>query len=81
VSRLQIVSTRGKLQRINVVVCTYNESVETVKKCIKHLLDAGTPTYAEKVIYVGDDGAKKKFECSNDKRLMVEDFNRRAPHS
>lgn len=61
------------------MVCTYNEPMETVRSCVQHLLDAEAPVYADKVIYIGDDGAKKKFACSEEKRLMVEHFNASAP--
>jgi hypothetical protein len=77
-SLLQITARKGPLQRINIMVCTYNEPMETVKKCVEHLLKAEAPVYCEKIVYIGDDGAKKKFQCSEDKRLMCEDFRKRA---
>ena len=58
---VQIVNQKGKLQKINVMVCTYNEDMETVEKCVQHLLDSPEPVYCSKHIYIGDDGAKKKF--------------------
>jgi cellulose synthase/poly-beta-1,6-N-acetylglucosamine synthase-like glycosyltransferase len=75
----QISDKKGKLQKINVMVCTYNEPMETVEACVRHILEAEAPVYAEKVVYIGDDGAKKKFQCSEDKRVMVERFNASAP--
>jgi hypothetical protein len=72
---LQIVNEKGKLQMINVMVCTYNEDMETVQACVQHLLDSPEPVYCHKHIYIGDDGAKKKFPCSEEKRQMVERFN------
>lgn len=75
----QIVARRGVLQQVNIMVCTYNEPVETVKLCVEHLLAAEAPVYCKKVVYIGDDGAKKKFQCSEDKRVMCEEFHRRAP--
>jgi hypothetical protein len=78
VACVQITSRRGTLQKVNIMVCTYNEPMETVRACVQHLLDAEAPVYCEKVVYIGDDGAKKKFQCSEDKRIMVEEFNRRA---
>lgn len=77
--RVQIVARRGVLQLVNIMVCTYNEPVETVKLCVEHLLAAEAPVYCKKVVYIGDDGAKKKFQCSEDKRVMCEEFHRRAP--
>lgn len=78
---MQIVSQKGKLQKVNVMVCTYNEPMETVRECVQYLLDSPAPVYADKHIYIGDDGAKKKFECSDQKRQMVDEFRRRAlPH-
>lgn len=61
------------------MVCTYNEPAETVKSCVEYLLASESPVYCEKIIYIGDDGAKKKFQCSEDKRVMCEDFHKRAP--
>lgn len=81
--RVQIVEQKGKLQKVNVMVCTYNEPMETVRECVQYLLDSPEPVYASKHIYIGDDGAKKKFECSDQKRQMVDEFRRRArpsPH-
>lgn len=75
---MQIVARRGVLQLVNIMVCTYNEPMETVKLCVEHLLAAEAPVYCKKVIYIGDDGAKKKFQESEDKRVMCEDFHRRA---
>lgn len=60
------------------MVCTYNEPAETVKSCVEYLLASEAPVYCEKVIYIGDDGAKKKFQCSEDKRVMCEDFHKRV---
>ena len=59
------------------MVCTYNEPVETVKSCVEYLLASEAPVYCEKTIYIGDDGAKKKFQCSEDKRVMCEEFAKR----
>lgn len=75
---LQIVNEKGKLQKINVMVCTYNEDMETVQACVQHLLDSPEPVYCSKHIYIGDDGAKKKFPCSEEKRQMVERFRASA---
>jgi cellulose synthase/poly-beta-1,6-N-acetylglucosamine synthase-like glycosyltransferase len=75
---MQITQEKGKLQKINVMVCTYNEPMETVRDCVQHLLDSPEPVYASKHVYIGDDGAKKKFDCSEQKRQMVEEFHRRA---
>ena len=55
---LQIVDRKGKLQKINVMVCTYNEDPKTVELCVRRLLDSPVPVYCSKHIYVGDDGAK-----------------------
>lgn len=60
------------------MVCTYNEPAETVKACVEYLLASEAPVYCEKFIYIGDDGAKKKFQCSEDKRVMCEEFAKRA---
>ena len=76
---VQITTRKGPLQRINVMVCTYNEPMETVKSCVEYLLASEAPVYCEKIIYIGDDGAKKKFQCSEDKRVMCEEFHKRAP--
>lgn len=76
---VQITTRKGPLQRINVMVCTYNEPAETVKSCVEYLLASESPVYCEKVIYIGDDGAKKKFQCSEDKRVMCEEFHKRTP--
>jgi hypothetical protein len=56
---MQIVNQKGKLQKINVMVCTYNEDCETVEKCVRHLLQSPEPVYCSKHIYIGDDGYKK----------------------
>lgn len=56
------------------MVCTYNEPMETVRKCVEHLLASAAPVYCEVIIYIGDDGAKKKFKESDEKRVMCEDF-------
>jgi cellulose synthase/poly-beta-1,6-N-acetylglucosamine synthase-like glycosyltransferase len=77
---MQITRSRGALQKINVMVCTYNEPMETVKACVVALLASPAPVYCEKVIYIGDDGAKKKFDCSEQKRLMCEEFASSASH-
>lgn len=75
---MQIVHNKGKLQKVNVMVCTYNEPMETVEECVQHLLDSPEPVYCSKHIYIGDDGAKKKFDCSEAKRQMVERFHKSA---
>ena len=75
---MQIVAQKGKLQQVNVMVCTYNEDCETVEKCVRHLLASPQPVYCNKHIYIGDDGAKKAFQCSEDKRQMVERLRRGA---
>ena len=86
---MQIVNKKGKLQKINVMVCTYNEPADTVEECVRHLLKSPVPIYASKHIYIGDDGAKgmraerakgekgdlEKFQCSDDKKKMVDQLN------
>lgn len=57
--RVQIVAQKGTLQRIHVIVCTYGEDASTVEACVQHLLDAPLPVYAERTIYVADDGHAK----------------------
>lgn len=74
----QIVKKHGALQRINIMVCTYSEPMETVQSCVQALLDAPVPVYAQKVIYVGDDGAKKAFPVSAQKMRMCEKFRSRG---
>ena len=80
---------KGKLQKVNVMVCTYNEDSDTVEQCVRHLLNSPEPVYCSKHIYIGDDGAKKRraglkkgdesaFQCSEDKRQMVERLHRGA---
>jgi hypothetical protein len=57
--RLQVCAVRGKLQRIHVIVCTYSEAAETVEACVARLLAAPLPVYAERTVYVADDGHAK----------------------
>ena len=58
------------------MVCTYNEPMETVRSCVENLLASAAPAYCEVVIYIGDDGAKKGYTQSEEKRVMCEDLNK-----
>ena len=70
---LQIVIKKGKLQRIHIMVCTYSEPVETVEMCVRKIINSTTPCYAEKLIYIGDDGASvpKYKEIADGKLAFV----------
>lgn len=54
-----MVSDKGTLQNIHVIVCTYAEDAATVEKCVVHLLEATLPVYATRTIWVADDGHMK----------------------
>ncbi len=58
VGRVQEAKHRGPLQRLHVIVCTYSEDASTVEACVRALVDAPLPVYAERTIYVADDGHK-----------------------
>eukprot|EP00892_Ulva_mutabilis_P010707 jgi/Ulvmu1/8008/UM004_0244.1 len=51
-----VVQEKGILQRIHVIVCTYAEPAATVERCVQHLLDSPLPVYAERIVWVADDG-------------------------
>lgn len=59
-------------QKIHCIVATYKEPVETVRKCIQHLLDAEMPYHSSMTIYLGDDGSA--FEDGRTKQLMCEEL-------
>ena len=56
---LQVCDERGKLQRIHCIVCTYSEEAATVEQCVRRLLAAPLPVYAERTVFVADDGHSK----------------------
>ena len=59
-------------QRIHCIVVTFKEPFETVKACIRHLLDAEMPYHSHLIVYLGDDGSR--FEDGLRKKDMCQDL-------
>lgn len=74
---VQVVQEKGLLQRIHVIVCTYSEPPATVERCVQHLLDSTLPVYAERVIWVADDGHDRPEGAG--KRAFVERMRVQGP--
>lgn len=74
---VQVVQEKGLLQRIHVIVCTYSEPPATVERCVQHLLDSTLPVYAERVIWVADDGHDRPEGAG--KRAFVERMRAQGP--